>query len=116
MRATNLGCYNSDKGKARKGRISSKEKLFEILDGKHPTFQPFKLKQLLLKHNIKENKCECCGISEWQGKPINCELHHKDGNRFNHSLENLTILCPNCHSQTENFRFKQGKKNEKSNR
>ena len=54
--------------------------------------------------------------SEWQGKQINCELHHKDGNKFNHSLKNLIILCPNCHSQTENFRFKQGKKNEKSNR
>ena len=47
---------------------------------------------------------------------IKLQIHHKDGNRFNHSLENLIILCPNCHSQTENFRFKQGKKNEKSNR
>lgn len=72
VRATKLGCYNSDKGKARKNSISSKEKLFEILDGKHPTFQPYKLKRLLFKHGIKENKCECCGISEWQGKSINC--------------------------------------------
>jgi len=111
VRAINLNCYNPEKGKARNERKSSKEKLFEILDGKHPTFQPYKLKQLLFKHGIKENKCECCGISEWQGNPINCELHHKDGNKFNHFLENLIILCPNCHSQTENFRFKQGKKN-----
>lgn len=44
------------------------------------------------------------------GKPIECQLHHKDGNKFNHSLDNLIILCPNCHSQTETFGFKQGKK------
>ena len=111
VRATNLGCYDPDKGKGRKNKLSSVEKLQEILNGKHPTFQPYKLKQLLFKHNVKENKCECCGISEWQGKQINCELHHKDGNKFNHSLDNLIILCPNCHSQTENFRFKQGRKN-----
>lgn len=118
VRATNLGCYDPNKGK--RNWSSNDLKIFEILDGKHPTFQPYKLKQLLFKHDIKENKCECCGISEWQGKPINCELHHKDGNKFNHSLENLIILCPNCHSQTENFRFKREKTNklkiEKSNK
>lgn len=108
VRATSLNCYDPNKGKHNK--CSNDLKIFEILDGKHPTYQPYKLKQLLFKHNIKENKCECCGISEWQGKPIQCELHHKDGNKFNHSLDNLIILCPNCHSQTDNFRFKQGKK------
>lgn len=40
------------------------------------------------------------------GKKINCELDHIDGNRTNHLLENLRILCPNCHSQTNTFRGK----------
>lgn len=61
------------------------------------------LKTLLLKENIKENKCEICGISEWHGKPIICQLHHKDGDNKNNILENLQILCPNCHSQTDTY-------------
>ena len=47
-------------------------------------------------------KCEICGIKEWNGKDLTCELHHNDGNRGNNRLENLTIVCPNCHSQTPN--------------
>jgi 5-methylcytosine-specific restriction endonuclease McrA len=80
--------------------------LQDILDGKYPQYQTFKLKRRLFKEHIKENKCEICGITSWNGKPIQMELHHKDGNRTNHKLENLQILCPNCHSQTETFRAK----------
>lgn len=61
------------------------------------------LKEKLILEGYKENKCEICGISEWQGKPINCQLHHIDGNHNNNKLENLQILCPNCHSQTDNY-------------
>lgn len=71
----------------------------------------FALKQKLIKAGLKENKCECCGISEWQNKPISCQLHHIDGNPSNNSLENLQVLCPNCHSQTDNYA---GKHTEKS--
>ncbi len=63
----------------------------------------WKLKNRLLKEHLKENVCEMCGISEWNGKPISCQLHHKDGNNANNSLDNLQMLCPNCHSQTDNF-------------
>lgn len=80
--------------------------LNEILEGKHPQYQTFKLKNKLFANHIKENKCELCGISEWNGKPLNMELHHIDGDRTNHRLENIQILCPNCHSQTETFRAK----------
>ena len=63
---------------------------------------------MLLSELIKfrGHKCECCGLSEWNNLPINFELHHIDGNRTNHSLENLLLICPNCHSQTETFRAK----------
>jgi DNA-directed RNA polymerase subunit RPC12/RpoP len=57
-----------------------------------------KLKFKLIKDGIKENKCEICGVSIWQGVPLPLELHHKDGNHFNNNLDNLQILCPNCHS------------------
>lgn len=65
--------------------------------------QSFVLKEKLIREGIKENRCESCGITEWQGKPIVCQLHHIDGNPSNNSIGNLQILCPNCHSQTDNF-------------
>lgn len=67
------------------------------------------LRRKLLAAGIKENKCECCGISEWQGKPLAIQLHHIDGNRRNNSLQNLIMLCPNCHSQTDNYCGKKDK-------
>lgn len=56
--------------------------------------------------NIREHKCEKCGLTEWQGEKIPLEVHHIDGNRRNNSLSNLQLLCPNCHSLTDNFRGK----------
>lgn len=62
-----------------------------------------KLKEKLLFEHIKENRCECCGLIKWNGKPITLQLHHVDGNKNNNKLENLQLLCPNCHSQTDNY-------------
>lgn len=50
--------------------------------------------------------CSECGISEWNGKEIVLEMEHKDGNSDNNSPDNLTLLCPNCHSQTDTFKSK----------
>lgn len=55
---------------------------------------------------IRERKCECCGLKEWLGKPIPLEIHHISGDRLDSTLENLQLLCPNCHSQTESWRGK----------
>lgn len=59
------------------------------------------LKQKLIRDGIKEEKCEICGISMWQGIKLPLELHHKDNNHFNNEFDNLQILCPNCHSIQE---------------
>ena len=56
------------------------------------------LKLKLIKDGIKEEKCEFCGLTEWQGVKIPLELHHKDGDHFNNEISNLQILCPNCHA------------------
>lgn len=61
-----------------------------------------RLRKRLIKEGYKQNKCEECLIDGWKGKEITCELHHIDGDRGNNRLENLLILCPNCHSQTPN--------------
>ena len=50
--------------------------------------------------------CECCGISEWQGKIIVLECDHIDGNHKNNTPDNLRLICPNCHSQTETYKNK----------
>ena len=47
--------------------------------------------------------CAECGIAEWLGEPLILELHHVNGDGKDNRLENLQLLCPNCHSQTETF-------------
>jgi DNA-binding transcriptional ArsR family regulator len=61
------------------------------------------LKGRLMAAGLKENRCERCGIEEWLGEPLAMALHHVNGEGTDNRLENLMMLCPNCHSQTENF-------------
>lgn len=68
------------------------------------------VRKRLLNNKLKENVCEICGITEWNGQPIICELHHINGDSTDNRLENLQMLCPNCHSQTDNYCGKNIKK------
>jgi len=65
-----------------------------------------KNKYILDKIFIDQNSC-CgeCYITEWNNKPIKFHLHHIDGNNKNNLRYNLIFLCPNCHSQTDNYCF-----------
>ena len=106
--AVKLGVYNPNQsGKGINKDMSSVSiPLNEILEGNHPSYQTYKLKNRMLKEGILDNICSECGISEWNGKSISLELDHIDGVRTNHKLENLRLLCPNCHSQTDTYRSK----------
>ena len=56
--------------------------------------------------NERGHVCERCQLSTWQNLPITLEIHHIDGIRTNNSIKNLQLLCPNCHSLTDNWRRK----------
>jgi hypothetical protein len=60
----------------------------------------------LKPHLIKErgHKCEECKNVKWLDELISLEVHHVDGNKTNNSIKNLQLLCPNCHSYTDNYR------------
>lgn len=67
------------------------------------TINSSRLRRYLLESGIKERKCERCGCTVWMGEEIPIELHHINGVNNDNRLENLQLLCSNCHSQTENF-------------
>lgn len=52
------------------------------------------------------DKCAVCGIEDWNGKPIILEVEHRDGNSEDSSRENVCLICPNCHSQTDTYKGK----------
>lgn len=80
---------------------------------KNSDFQSFKLKKRLFKEGLKQQKCEICG---WAEKTTDgylpLELDHINGDRRDNRLENLRILCPNCHSISS--KFHRGRKNKKA--
>ena len=61
------------------------------------------IKLRLFGAGLKKQRCERCGIEHWHGAPISLELHHENGDGNDNRLENLLLLCPNCHSQTSTW-------------
>jgi hypothetical protein len=73
-------------------------------------FQTHGLLRVLLRKDLRDRRCEGCGLAEWQGQPIPLEVDHINGVRNDHRLENLRVLCPNCHALTPTWRGRKNKK------
>lgn len=87
--------------KNRKGR-TSKIYLSHILV-KNSHYHRTNLKKKLLSQNLLKYECYICGLTEWMGRKISLQLDHINGVNNDNRIENLRILCPNCHAQTDTY-------------
>jgi hypothetical protein len=86
---------------------------FEEIFCKNSVVASAHIRKLVLKENLKEYKCsneKCSIMAVWNDEPLALHLDHVDGDRRNNELSNLRWLCPNCHSQTETYSNKRGRK------
>ena len=90
------------------GDLKRKEKIKlwlegEILGDSKSGHALFVKQYLLEKYN---NKCSICewGEKNPYSKTIPLEVEHIDGNPYNNTPENVTLICPNCHSLTKTYR------------
>jgi hypothetical protein len=93
--------YKGNKGAVGYKKIANRLSVLEYLKTENPKAP--KIRKKLIEDGVKEARCENCKMTHWMDAPIALELHHVDGNHYNNVLENLQILCPNCHAQTENY-------------
>lgn len=101
-------CANRSRGKQKPKFVAvHREKIFDELGR-------YSQKAVIIRE--QNNKCNHCDNEFfWMGAPLDAENHHKDGDRKNDSRANQEALCPNCHSQTDNDKFK-GRKHSESTR
>jgi predicted RNA-binding Zn-ribbon protein involved in translation (DUF1610 family) len=92
----------------------NKREFEEILVENSPNKSLNNLKKRLIKEGLLHYSCSKCGISEWNGAGLSLHLDHVNGISNDNRIENLRLLCPNCHSQTETYAGKNIKKKKKT--
>jgi 5-methylcytosine-specific restriction endonuclease McrA len=88
-----------NKGKS----LPHKTQIKDYLNNKVP-IQSYKLKRRLLKEGIFKHACSMCKNKTWLDSPIPLELDHINGDNKDNRIENLRLLCPNCHALTPTYR------------
>jgi len=88
-------------------RITEEELVRDVLILNGRKSHSRQVKKWLFDFGLKERICEECGIDEqWNNRRLTLELHHRNGNPLDNRIENLEIVCPNCHSQTDTYKSK----------
>jgi len=96
----------SDWYKSKPRRTSKYRPAKEYLELNGDFISTHKLRLKLIREGIKQHQCEICNLSVWNEQPISLELDHINGVRNDNRLENLRVICPNCHSQTPTYKNK----------
>ncbi|GAA1390130.1 hypothetical protein GCM10009613_30280 [Pseudonocardia kongjuensis] len=99
--------------KGRPVRTRTARPLEEILVRNSPHRSTGHLRRRLISAGLKAARCEHCGVAEWRGRPLPLHLDHINGDHTDNRLENLRILCPNCHALTDTWCARKKKKKKK---
>lgn len=101
----------------KRGTYKGKTKLkIEDVLRKNSSSHSSYVKRFVVLNKLIENKCSSCDLpNQWQGKELVLELDHINGDSSDNRIENIRILCPNCHSQTSTFRGKNIRNKQKKN-
>ena len=87
-----------------KGNIKIPLKLLVLGNPGDPRVEGRVLKRIVIINGLLKYECALCKLSgNWNNKPIILQIDHINGNAVDNRIENLRILCPNCHSQTDSF-------------
>lgn len=98
------------KGMTSDENTSIKKKPIEEILVEGSGWSSHQLKMRLFREGLKEKRCERCNRTEWEGEEIPLELHHINGIHNDNRIENLQVLCPNCHALTDNYSGKSSKR------
>lgn len=100
---------SSGSGATQKGKYRPKIPLSEILV-EHSFYTSNNLRLRLIRECIFNHECSSCNLTMWKNLPIPLELDHVNGISTDNRLENLRLLCPNCHALTPTYRGKNKKR------
>lgn len=93
--------WKADPTKAARERLTRPDNDVFVIDSTYSNRRELKKR---LARNGMAQMCASCGIGpEWNGSPLTLQLEHANGVFNDNRVENLSLLCPNCHSQTETF-------------
>jgi 5-methylcytosine-specific restriction endonuclease McrA len=92
----------------REGLLKNRSKLFErpTIETLHLFTNAQTVKAFIIREKVLPYGCSICGISSWRGLHLELHLDHINGNPRDNRPDNVRLLCPNCHSQTDTYSYK----------